>query len=324
MFFMKKRVVLSSMFLASIALLLSVGTALASVPHIFFYHRTDSNIVGGKSNYDNTRFERAYIDITDTDPALEGVTLTIRTGSYSYGTWDGLQDNQPEGNIANADHTFDAKYSDYHTAHVPVNTNGEELVFWGEADSGFSARAFSYNLGGVEVNGVLPEFRTTSEQLATGVPYIEYILNSKNYITGLNIRFINPANPSQPLVKSAAIDVNFVNRVSFWDKDGAYFGIARQDMNIPEGEEIKYQVTYDDPIDPNQVYGGEVRFGNYTVPYEESGIYALYRWNFYNARDIQPGDNNGSGGGCDTGVGVFAVFAMLAAVAAWKKHVVEI
>jgi hypothetical protein len=48
-----------------------------------------------------------------------------------------------------------------------------------------------------------------------------------------------------------------------------------------DGDELKYQVTYDKPINPDEIRDVEVRFGQKSP----SGISALYRWYFYTNND---------------------------------------
>jgi hypothetical protein len=274
---MKKRLMLVSFIFSIVVFVFWAGAALASEPYLYFYHRTNARIVDGKSNYDQAKFDRVYFDITDTDPALKNVTLTIKNGSYTYGTVNQLRNNQLIEKISNNDHTFKTKYFSANKAHIPVNADGRELAFGGDANSSFSERAFSYSLDGVVVEGVLPKFRSTSEQLVSAVPYIEYILNADNQIAGLNIRFVKPENPAQALVKTPALDISYWERVLFWGADDQYFGGVRMAKSFADGEILEYQLTYDTPVDPNQVYGVAIRFGN---NYQSSKISALYRWNF--------------------------------------------
>jgi hypothetical protein len=277
----KKSSVYISLILTSLILIFGATPALASQPYFFFYHQTESSIVNGKSTYDDARFGFVYWDITDTDPALENVAVTIENGSYSYGTWSNLRNKQPIGTITNADFTFNTKYFSSNEAHIPVNSAGERLYFWGTANSGFSGKGYSYSLNGAATNGVLPDFRSTGEQLMSCVPYVEYILNSSNLITGLNVSFINPSNPAQTLVKTPEIDVSRLERVVFDDWKGDYFSRVRMNKIFADGDELKYQVTYDKPVNPDEIRGVEVRFGQ-NLP---SGISALYRWYFYTNND---------------------------------------
>ena len=273
---MKKRDVFRSLILASLVLVFWAAPALAYEPYLYFFHQTFSAIINGKSDYSDTQFDYVHMDVTDTDPALENVVLTIKNGSYSYGTWDNLLDAQPIRTIANTDFTFNTKYFSDDEAHVPVNDANEHLYFWGAADSGFSEKAFSYSLDGAVINGALPKIRATSEQLKSYVPYVEYVLNANNRVAALNISFTDPSNPAQTLIKTSEIDVELLERVNLWDQVDNLLGGNLINKRFADGDELKYQVILDNPPDPSEIDNVVVRFG---LDYP-SGNKVLYRWYF--------------------------------------------
>jgi hypothetical protein len=325
---MKKRCIFSSLILAGLVLALWSAPVFAYEPYFYIYHRVNSDLVNGKSSYSNCDFNRVYIDVTtDNAPTTDTATLTVKNGSYSYGTWDGLWDDLPIERVANSDRTFNIKYYAEDEALVPVNSAGEELIFWGAADTGFSEKDFAYTIDGVTKEGRVPKIRSTSEQLATYVPYVECVFDQNNYITGLKVRFVNPSNPNQTLTKSGTINVGTVSQILLWDEEGNYFRTINANKTYSNGELLEGTVDYDEPVNPSQVYGIEIRFSDDN---QDSGVKSWYRWNFYVDSLPSPGSggsspsvvssSSGGGGGCSSAGGSFAVFALAAAIFTMKKR----
>jgi hypothetical protein len=324
-FVMKKRCIFNSLVLVGLVLALWSVPVFAYEPYFYIIHRVNSDLVNGKSSYSNSHFNRVHIDVTTDNAPTSTATLTVKGGSYSYGTWNGLWDDLAIERVTASDRTFNLRYNTDYEAIVPVNSAGEEVVFWGAADTGFSEKEFTYTIDGVAKEGRVPKIRSTSEQLATYVPYIECVFNQSNYLTGLKIRFVNPSNPSQTLTKSSTANVGTVDRILIWGADDNYIRTINANKTYSDGELLEGTVDYSEPVNPSQVYGIEIRFSDDN---QVSGVESWYRWNFYvddlpltgSGSSSSTSSSSGGGGGCNTASGSFAVFALTAAILAMKKR----
>lgn len=230
-------------------------------------HYSIAGLTDGHSDYSGARFWRLNIEITDTNtvPTADDVsitgTLTLSGGSYSY--WSGTEMKKVSG----TQQTFPLAFAPDGTAgsgfldYVPVDDNGSFLRFMSEADGGLkgvSGSAVFPDKPSYNVSGTIPAFRTTQEQLASFVPYVEYI-RSGTKVTGLTWRVINPSNTSVPVAQSFRMRFR-VRAVYKSGYENAYDG---SNIEIAANETPQGTVTFDTPVEESEIWGIRVRLRTY-------------------------------------------------------------
>ena len=153
---------------------------------LYEIHHSRANIVSGIVDYTSARFSRLEIFVASNDADVKENhlhstgTLKFSSGIYSY--WDGLNlvDNVGEARTLKLALGNNITQTGTHQSikFIPVNDAGEQVYFYGNADSGLNAVETVWRMNNAkDFNGYmnLPNIRSTSEQLSTFVPYIEYI-----------------------------------------------------------------------------------------------------------------------------------------------------
>ncbi|MDR0648729.1 MAG: hypothetical protein LBF92_05285, partial [Synergistaceae bacterium] len=133
-------------------------------------------------------------------------------------------------------------------------------------------------------------------------------------------RFINPSNPAQTLIKTPEIDVEFLERVNLSDQDNSLLSGNYINKRFANGDELKYQEIFDNPLDPSEIDHIFVHFGP-AYAYSQDDV--LYRWHFnadYDENAYVPVPGGDSGGGCNALGGAFAALALGAAALATRKR----
>jgi hypothetical protein len=272
----RKHAVLIFLFFAVLAAFAPMKEAFAGEPYFFLVHCTRAQIKGSKAVYDDVYFRRVHIDITDADPK-NSVSLTVRGGSYTCGSPGEFATGAPGTIVDGQDKTFRTKYFSEYSAHLPVNAARDPLRFWGKADTGFSEKEFAYTLDfNPEVTGVLPKIRSTGEQMASYVPYVEYVVN-EGKITALILRMVKPSSPEIPLVKSEDVRTGYIRHVDFFDARGKRMLRESLARTISDGQKIEMEIKLSKPLDPTKVYEVDVIFADAT---KGTFINAWYAWYF--------------------------------------------
>lgn len=220
----------------------SASPVLGASPYFLIWHEVDANIVDGKSSYDDVTFCHLYCDITNA-ATKRGGSLTITDLSASFGTWAEFSNNKSAAaRIAGETKKFKLLYDGSEEGLLPVGDEGVKLIFWGDADKGFSDKHFSFAIdGSTTAKGTLPTIRSTTEQMKSFVPYIELVVDVLDRVTDVKWRFVDPANADVALVKrtkAGGANVGRVIRLTFLDANGKRISISRVRKNFTDGEEL--------------------------------------------------------------------------------------
>ncbi len=178
----------------------------------------NASIVNGKANYSNARFESLFFDISAGNVIAEARhftaegSVTIPGGGYSLmddNTGEELGVTIPAG----TDKTFKLRMhrtsapGDTHLEYQPIYDNGANLTFSGGGEN-LAGRTITWtfpaelNLSG---SAALSNFKSTSEQLATGAPYFEIVSRDGN-ITAINYKIVTSSDTSTAVTPSYRTD----------------------------------------------------------------------------------------------------------------------
>ena len=159
-------------------------------------------------------------------------------------------------------------------AYVITNDDGVEYELHGGAEIALSGQRIKFVPEGTTtvLSGDLPTILTTAKQMESKrVPYVEYKLNGdKTEVTGFDLRFVDPANPSVPLkagIPGAAGTIalasdSYTYRISSEDLD--FYTSKKTVWN--EGDDMKDSVDFADipnmpaSVKLTELDGIEVRF----------------------------------------------------------------
>ena len=169
-------------------------------------------------------------------------------------------------------------YEDETLSYVPVNDDDNTVCFVLSADNGLNGANVTWQFPGMpSLNGstTVPEYRTTAEQLANFVPYVEYI-SSGLMINGIKWRIVSLDNEAIPFPQDFEMKIKIDNVYG-----EEYSNIAYQDLDefktIPAGETPEGEFYFDEPVDEAEIWAIRIRVETY-----ETGSCSAYRWRFYN------------------------------------------
>ena len=208
---------------------------------------------------------------------------------------------------------------DEYLEYWPVNDSGRLVAFAGGAETGLNGKTISWtfpaelNLDG---SGTIPNYKTTAEQLASGVPYIE-VISEDGYITAVNYKIVTASDTSKAITPSYRTDFRFhFDRATGKD---VWANTYRPSWikNTASGT-LKLNI----PQHVSDVKRIRVRLRSF----EDSEKTAVYQWNFYTAPEYFPTQqiitpNNlsgGSGGGCESFAGLASLLILGAFMLAEK------
>ncbi len=260
----------------------------APKPRLWTNHLSRASLINGKSDYSDAKFRDLIIDVDVDDIFTEAKyftyegRMTIPGGGYS------LKDNNkgeelgvtvPAGTdreyalgIADSSYIFDT-FIEY----VPTDENGISLAFSGESDTGLNGRTVTWkfpaelNLDG---SGVIPNFKSTAEELASGVPYVEIVSVDNGNVT-VNYKIVTPSDTSTAIAPSYRTDF----RIYIDWKDRGYWNSGW--LNNKASGAWDTGITFS-LADVRRIRA-RVR------SYEESADNpAVYQWNFYPASAPAP------------------------------------
>ncbi len=103
--------------------------------------------------------------------------------------------------------TLDDDYVEYQ----PVDDSGINLAFSGGAEKGLNGQTVSWTFPEelkLDGNATVCNFKSTAEQLAQGVPYVE-LVSADGYITAVNYRIVTSQNTSTAINPSYRTDFRF-------------------------------------------------------------------------------------------------------------------
>lgn len=280
---MKKYVVLF-MVVCSIVAAATVACAEVSLYHA---HRSIAGLTNGHSDYSDARFLNFYVTASDfetqatqEDANLTG-TMTFSGGNYSF--WNGRNG----GMLTNSgtQRTFGLAAGDWMSIggtleYSPMTASGDQVYFCLGADGGLNGVNVSWNIPSHSGQGRIPNYRTTQQQLASCVPYIEFI-RSGTQVTGARWRVVNPSDTSKPAPQN--FDISFCLQEI---RNKSNNRIYRSDdwPYIPANTTPEGVITFDSPIEESEIH----RVWVYCNNNSDNSNWATYLWYFCKPSTPEP------------------------------------
>ena len=228
---------------------------------LYTAHRSIAGLTDGRSDYSQARFLNFFVaavdfeaEATQADLNLTG-SMTFSGGRYSF--WDSKKEMH---SISGNSYTFDLASESWlnvgdELGYQPLTASGDEAIFCLAADGGLNGVNVSWNFPdkpSYNGRGTIPNYRTTQEQLASYVPYVEFI-RSGSQVTGIVWRVVNPSDTSKAVSQNFGMSLN----VGIRDKygDSIYSGPWEyiEPDNAPEGT-----VLFDEPLDESEIWSVQV------------------------------------------------------------------
>ena len=299
-------------------------------PNLWSNYRATASIINGKSNYRNAKFHSIGIfpQVNNVRGELKCFTntgqFTVPGGDYTIIARDSAETPTIlETVAAGTDRTFglipdeeSAIGSNYTFTYRLVHSSGEDFTFGGNAEHNLAGKTFTWTfpaeLSYLNGSGTVPNYKSVSEQLRTGVPYIE-LVSADGYVTAINYKIVTSSDTSTAITPSYRTDFSF-----YVNTDTATIGSGTIDRTTSGTYTLSTPVVYESII--NIV--ASLR------SYEDSG-YLPHTWDFYPASDDTPDPDpdpdpdptpttrSSSSGGCSAGF-TFAALALTAILI--KKH----
>ena len=256
------------------------------------HHVSEASLVDGKSDYNTAKFSDIFFDvetanavITDSRHFTNAGRITVPGGGYT------LKDTETGETLstvaAGTDMIFALKIypnmqiGDTYLEYEAVDGEERVLEFAEDSESSLPGRTVTWTFP-AELNmngsGVIKNFKTTAQQLASGVPYVE-VVSKDGYITALNYRIVKASDTATAITPGYRTDFNFRiyrTKKKIFDLPNSYnAGTAR---NTASGT-----LTLGIPQPLSTVKRIRVRLRSY----EDSDNPAVYQWNFY---PVEPED----------------------------------
>ena len=252
-------------------------------PHIWSSHASEASLVNGKSDYSSARFSDLFIDI-EADDILSEIkhftnagSMTIQGGEYSV---TDSETKTASAVPAGSNMTFAlrnhpaAVIGDTYLEYRPINDSGNSVYFTGSADTSLNGKTVSWTFP-AELNfdgsGVIPNYKSTAQQLATAVPYVE-VISKDGYITAVNYKIVTASDTSTAITPNYRTDFGF--RIYRTDK---LLDIGNS-YNVGTASN-KSSGTY--TLDIPQLLSTMKRLRVRLTRYENPDNPAVYQWNFY-------------------------------------------
>ena len=267
-------------------LLVMVSSAAFGEMGLYTAHYSIAGLTNGQSDYSDARFLEFRLEVVDMsfdsvateEDVKRSGTITVEGGNYSF--WNGKEMQKVSG----TQETFNLEFESWsgvgeNVGYMLVMDNGEEFSCGVEADNGLNGVSASWNFPdkpSFNGRGVVPNYKTTREQLNTFVPYVEYI-RSGSSVTGIKWRVVNPSDTSKPLSQDVGMTFS-VNHVYDAYRNSLYSG--PWDF-IEPGKTPEGTVMFDEPIDESEIYVIRVYLN-----YEIDGKETTNLWYF--SRNVKP------------------------------------
>ena len=255
---------------------------------LYHAHRSIASLTDGHSDYSDARFLNFYVAATDFDGSatqadlnLTG-TMTLSGGNYSF--WNGRNG----GMLTNSgtQRTFGLAAGNWMSnigdsiVYSPMTTSGDEIMFCLGADGGLNGVNVSWNLSSYSGQGTIPNYRTTQQQLASCVPYIEFI-RSGTQVTGIRWRAVNPSDTSKPAPQN--YDMSFcVQEIRNKSNNTIYY--SDNWPYIPANTTPEGVITFDSPIEESEIHTAWVFLNNNS----DNSNWATYLWYFRKPSTPEP------------------------------------
>ena len=130
--------------------------------------------------------------------------------------------------------------------YVPKDSEGNNLSFVLSADNGLNGVGVSWSFPDMpSLNGqdTIPDFRTTQQQLASFVPYVEYIRSGSD-VTGLKWRVVKASDTSTPVPQ----DFKMKFTIGGIGNHDNVLLVGGDEYEIEAGETPEGTFTFNEPI----------------------------------------------------------------------------
>ena len=249
-------------------------------------HASDASLINGKSDYSSAKFSNVFFSLensnfsrTEAKHFTDTGRVTIPGGGYTLVDADtGATLSTVTGN-ATMKLRFDSEgaVGDEYVEYWPIDDSGNLTAFAG-TETALNGKTISWTFPGELANlsgsGVIPNYKTTAQQLATGVPYVE-LVSEDGYITAVNYKIVTASDTSTAITPNHRTDFRFhFDRATGKDVWANTYrpGWIR---NTSSGT-----LTLDIPQPLSIVKRVRVRLRSYE---ESADNPAVYQWNFYPA-----------------------------------------
>ena len=255
-----------------------------SMLYMWSRHASDALLVDGKSNYNSAKFANVFFELEDNYPVIceakyftEAGRINVSGGDYT------LKDADTGDTIGTVtdDATFKLRFDaegaigDEYLEYWPVDDNGRFVAFAGGAETGLNGKTITWTfpaeLAELNGSGTIPKYKSTAEQLASGVPYVE-VISEDGYITALKYRIVTASDTSTAITPSYRTNFRFCFDRAEGKDVWANTYLSAWQRNTASGT-----YTLDIPQPLSIVKRVRVWFRSY----EDSDNPAVYQWNFY-------------------------------------------
>ena len=266
-----------------------------SEPETWLYenHTFNASLVNGKSDYSKARFVEMFFDVQADESIIaearhfmtEG-SLTIPGGGYTLGNNSETRDENIPGEVletipAGTDKAFTLKMrrnvapGDTYLEYQPIDENGVLIDFRKDAETNLPGRTITWTFPtepSLNGSATISSFKSTAQQLAEGVPYIE-LVSADGKLTAVNFRMVTSSDTSRAL--ALPYRTNFRIRFGRISPDVTGYDYWSNWMyNTSSGT-----WTLDEPQDLSNMDSITVRYRTW----ENSEKSARYQWQFYPA-----------------------------------------
>ncbi|MBQ3402499.1 MAG: hypothetical protein IJG65_03860 [Synergistaceae bacterium] len=267
--------------LVVVSVFLMASSAFSS-PYLWNWHASIASLEDGHSVYTGAKFYRVYMDVIDDDTTATDLligtsgNITFSGGTYSYTDGKKFLANSGTSRTFRLLSVPDISAGNEGVDYNITDSNGGPVSFLLSADSGLNGVNVSWNFPeapSLNGQGTISRYRTTQEQLASFVPYVEFVGDAEKY-TGLKWRVVSSSDLSAPVSQDFRMRVRIQNVFT----DG-YNNLYRGSwVNIPAGEVPEGSLSFDEPINVGEVFGVSVRLGTFEDTTEGQ---RRYEWRFF-------------------------------------------
>jgi hypothetical protein len=177
---------------------------------------------------------------------------------------------------------------------VISSASGNKYGLEGNAETALSGRPFSVKIAGIsDLSGLLPNIRTTKQQLDNCAPFVSLTRDSNGKVTGFTLRFVKSSDTNTALTcdDTKPILTMYTIRLSN-QPDFNFYNIEP----LNEGDPMVYNVNFADhsvdSVDLKEFDRLSVYFKYLEDDTEDSSI--AYCWRFHNEdENVQRNDNGG-------------------------------
>ena len=250
-------------------------------------HASDASLINGKSDYSGAKFSNVFFIVensntidTEARHFTDTGRVTIPGGGYTLVDADTGETLSTVTGDATMKLRFDSEggIGDDYLEYWLIDDSGNLTAFAGGAETGLNGKTISWTFPGELANlsgsGVIPNYKTTAQQLATAVPYVE-VISKDGYITAVNYKIVTASDTSTAITPNHRTDFRiYFDRATGKDVWANTYrsGWIR---NTSSGT-----LTLDIPQPLSIVKRVRVRLRSYE---ESADNPAVYQWNFYPA-----------------------------------------